>query len=89
MQTPTQYPTWAVTAAGEAVFIPDQFSFTQAVKSVAQGGIGATWGTATPSATRSLGGGATLTTAQPSMSGEQTDGRPPLASGHGGSTKGP
>ena len=89
MQTPTQFPTWGTTADGQAVFIPDQSSFNQAVKSVAQGGIGATWGTATPSATRSLGGGATLTTTQPSLSSEQADGRPPLASGHGGSTKGP
>jgi hypothetical protein len=88
MQTPTQYPTWATSADGQAVFIPDQSSFNQAVKPVAQGGIGATWGTATPSATRSLGGGSTLTTTQPSLSGEQTDGRPPLASGHGTATKG-
>jgi len=88
MQTPTQFPTWTTTSDGQAVFVPDQFSFNQAVKPVAQGGIGATWGTATPSATRSLGGGATLTTAQPSFSAEQTDGRPPLASGHGTSTKG-
>jgi len=88
MQTPTQFPTWGTTADGQAVFIPDQSSFNQAVKSVAQGGIGATWGTATPSATRSLGGGATLTTAQPSLSSEQTDGRPPLASGHGSAAKG-
>ena len=87
MQTPTQYPTWAVTAAGEAVLIPDQFSFTQAVKPVAQGGLGASWSAATAPMTRSLGGGATLTTAQPSLSGEQTDGRPPSASGHGTATK--
>jgi hypothetical protein len=88
MQTPTQYPTWATTADGQAVFVPDQFSFNQAVKPVAQGGLGATWGTATPTMTRSLGSGATLTTIQPSLSAEQTDTRPPLASGHGSSTKG-
>jgi len=87
MPTPTQYPTWATTADGQAVFVPDQFSFNQAVKTVAQGGLGATWGAATPSATRSLGGSATLTTTQPSLSAEQTDTRPPLASGHGTATK--
>jgi hypothetical protein len=87
MQTPTQYPTWATTADGQAVFVPDQVSFNQAIKPVAQGGIGATWSAATPSASRSLGGGATLTTTQPSLSGEQLDGRPPLASGHGTATK--
>jgi hypothetical protein len=43
MQTPTQYPTWATTSDGQAVFIPDQASFNQAVKPVAAGGIGATW----------------------------------------------
>jgi hypothetical protein len=88
MQTPTQFPTWGTTADGQAVFIPDQSSFNQAIKPVAQGGIGATWGTATPSATRSLGGNATLTTIQASLSAEQTDTRPPLASGHGTATKG-
>jgi hypothetical protein len=88
MQTPTQFPTWATTSDGQAVFVPDQASFTQAVKTVAQGGLGATWNAATPSASRSLGGSATLTTTQPSFSAEQTDGRPPLASGHGTSTKG-
>jgi hypothetical protein len=87
MANPTQFPTWAQTADGQPVFIPDQFSFNQAVKPVAAGGIGATWGTATPSATRSLGGGATIATTQPSLSAEQTDGRPPLASGHGTATK--
>ena len=44
MQTPTQFPTWATTSDGQAVFVPDQASFTQAVKTVAQGGLGATWG---------------------------------------------
>jgi hypothetical protein len=88
MQTPTQYPTWAQTADGQAVFIPDASSFNQAVKSVAAGGLGATWNPTTPSASRSLGGGSTLTTTQPSVSAEQSDGRPPLASGHGSSTKG-
>jgi len=83
MQTPTQYPTWVTSASGDAVFVPDQASFNQAVKPVAAGGLGATWSTATPSS-RS----ATLTTTQPSLSGEQTDGRPPLASGHGTATKG-
>jgi hypothetical protein len=57
MQTPTQFPTWATTADGQAVFVPDQFSFNQAVKPVAAGGLGATWGAATPAVTRSLGGG--------------------------------
>jgi len=85
MANPTQFPTWAQTADGQPVFI--QFSFNQAVKPVAAGGIGATWGTATPSATRSLEGGATIATTQPSLSAEQTDGRPPLASGHGTATK--
>jgi hypothetical protein len=87
MQTPTQYPTWPVTAAGDAVFVPDQASFNQAVKSVAAGGLGATWSASTPSASRSLGGSATLTTTQPSLSAEQTDTRPPGASGHGSATK--
>ena len=88
MANPTQFPTWVTSASGDAVFVPDQVSFNQAVKPVAAGGIGATWSAATPSATRSLGGSATLTTTQPSFSAEQTDGRPPLASGHGTSTKG-
>ena len=88
MQTPTQFPTWATTSDGQAVFVPDQFSFNQAVKPVGQGGLGATWSAATAPMTRSLGGGATLTTTQPSLSSEQTDGRPPLASGHGSAAKG-
>jgi len=40
MQTPTQYPTWVTSASGDAVFVPDQASFNQAVKPVAAGGLG-------------------------------------------------
>lgn len=88
MATPTQFPTWAVTADGQAVFVPDLASFNQAVKPVAAGGLGATWGAATPSTGRSLGGNSTLTTAQPRVSTEQNDGRSPWASGVGTNTKG-
>jgi hypothetical protein len=84
MPTPTQFPTWATTANGQAVFVPDQVSFNQALKPVAQGGIGATWSTSTAAVTRSLGPGATLTVTQARLSDEQTDGRAPGAAGHGG-----
>jgi hypothetical protein len=68
MQTPTQYPTWAVTADGQPVFVPDQFSFNQAAKPVASGGLGATWSTSTAAVTRSLGSGATVTITQARLS---------------------
>ena len=83
MANPTQFPTWATTADGQAVFVPDQFSFNQAIKPVAQGGIGATWSTSTSAVTRSLGSGATVTVTQPRLSDEQTDGRPTPAAQHG------
>jgi hypothetical protein len=83
MATPTQFPTWAVTADGQAVFVPDQFSFSQAVKPVAVGGLGVSWSAATAAVTRSLGSGATLTVTQARLSDEQTDGRAPSAAQHG------
>jgi len=84
MANPTQFPTWATTADGQAVFVPDQFSFNQAVKPVAAGGLGASWSTATAPVTRALGsGGGTVTVTQPRVSDEQNDGRPTPAAQHG------